>query len=54
MDVEYIGRRLEDFRSLGLEVSACTGRLNRDRKKIKWEFDRAKADKRYQIIMYNN
>jgi hypothetical protein len=46
IDMEYTGRRFEDFRSLEDEVSAWTGKRNRDRKKIKWKFDRAKADKK--------
>ena len=46
MDMECTGRRFEDFKSLEQEVSAWTRRRNRDKKKIKWGFDRAKADKK--------
>ena len=46
MDIECTGRRFEDFRDLEHEVGAWTGRQNRDRKKIKWGFDRTKADKK--------
>ena len=45
MDMECTGRRFEDLRSLEDEVSAWTGRRNRDWKKIKWGFDRTKKDK---------
>ena len=46
MDMECTGRRFEDFKSLEQEVNAWTRRRNRDKKKIKWGFDRAKADKK--------
>jgi len=46
MDIECTGRRFENFRNLEQEVSAWTGRQNRDRKKIKWGFDKTKADKK--------
>ena len=46
MDMECTGRRFEDFKSLEQEVSAWTRRRNRDKKRIKWGFDRGKADKK--------
>ena len=46
MDMECTNRRFEDFKSLEQEVSAWTRRRNRDKKKIKWGFDRAKADRK--------
>jgi hypothetical protein len=46
MDMECTDRRFEDFESLEQEVDARTRRRNRDRKKIKWGFDRKTADKK--------
>ncbi len=46
MDIECTGRRFENARSLEQEVSAWTRKRNRDRKKIKWGFDRKQADKK--------
>ncbi|EQD33718.1 transposase [mine drainage metagenome] len=46
MDIECTGRRFENARSLEREVGAWTRKRNRDRKKIKWGFDRKQADKK--------
>ena len=46
MDIECTKRRFENDKTLEEEVGAWTRRRNRDRKKIKWGFDRKQADKK--------
>ena len=45
-DMECTNRRFKDLKSLELEVNSWTRRRNRERRKIRWGFDKEKADKK--------
>jgi hypothetical protein len=46
MDIECIGRRIENIETLAREVAAWTKRRNDQKKKIDWKFTKDKADKK--------